>query len=124
MDEYASFVVLAGQITTVKPASAGYYLTLCNQDGFFPIQVNSVLARRAGHLLRPARRIWVTGRPFSFFHHRRQANQVVVEAERIAPADGDGLLAAGLLPLLKPAVAYLSELKVGELQSVYLKEDY
>lgn len=122
MDAYESLVVLAGQITTVKPAPTGCYLTLCNQDGFFMVQVTPALAQRVGHLLHPAARVCVIGRPLSYYHQRRQANQVVIEAERIAPAEAGGLPVAGLLPLIKLATAYLSHLTVGELQPVYLKE--
>jgi hypothetical protein len=64
----------------------------------------------------------VIGRPLSYYHQRRQANQVVIEAERIASAEADGLPVAGLLPLIKLATVYLSHLTVGELQPVYLKE--
>ena len=108
MDAYDSFVVLVGQITAVKPAPTGYYLTLCNRDGFFPVQVPPALARQVDHLLCLAARVWVSGRPRSYYHQRRQANQVVIEAERIAPAEGDGLPAADLPPL-ELALDYLAE---------------
>ena len=89
---------------------------------FFPVQVTPALARSVGHLLCPATRVWVTGRPLSYYHQRRQANQVVIDAERIAPAEGSGLPVAGLLPLLKLAMAHLSQTAAGDLQPVYLKE--
>jgi hypothetical protein len=121
MDAYESFVVLAGHVTAIKSAPAGCYLTLCNQDGFFPVLVTPALAQQVGHLLYPAARVRVTGRSRSYYHQRRQANQVVIEAEHIASTEGDELPAAGLLPLLNLTMAYLWQ-SVGELQLVYLKE--
>ena len=118
MDSYDSFVILAGQITAVNPAPSGCYLTLCNQDGFFPVQVNPILARNTGHLLCPAARVCVTGRARSFYHQRRQANQTVIEAVGIAPAEEDELPEAGLLSLLKLTMAHLSQSTVGQLQLI------
>lgn len=122
MDDSDSFVILAGQITAVKPAPSGCYLTLCNQDGFFSIQVNPTLAGSSGHLLCPTARVWVTGRPRSYYHQRRQTNQVVIEAERIAPAEEGGLPAAGLLSFLERVLSYLSRPAAANLRPVCQKE--